>query len=137
MRGPHRQGPRASVGAALERATPITLRSPIWVRITNRNDGQKPRFHCTYVFPSRSRGRRYVEAGDDGLDAISRKLLNQIDELKRLELEWHRAPRDSDEFNDLASKVERLSRDVFATAELAKPTARASVRVVVRERTLA
>ena len=89
------------------------------------------------MFVLRSRRLRYVGVGDDGLDATSRKLLNQIDELKRLELERHRVARDSDEFNDLAAKVEKLSRDVFATAELAKPTARASVRVVVRGRTLA
>ena len=54
--------------------------------------------------------------GDDGLDAISRKLLNQIDELKRLELERCRAARGSDEFNDLAAKVERAARAVFDTA---------------------
>ena len=105
--------------------------------MTNRHAGPTPRFHTADVFASRSRRRRYVGAGDDGLDAISRKLLKQIDELKRLELERHRVARDSDEFNDLAAKVERLSRDVFATAELAKPTARVSVRVVVRGRTLA
>ena len=94
----------------------------------------RPAFTLAVVFASRSRRRRYVGADDDGLDATSRKLLNQIDELKRLELERHRVARDSHEFNDLAAQVERLSRDVFATAEMAKPTARASVRVIVRGR---
>jgi len=81
---------------------------------------KRPRFHSVDVFPSGSRGRRYVGAGDDGLDAMSRKLLNQIDELRRLELERHRAARDSNEFNDLAAKVERAARDVFDTAALEK-----------------
>ena len=86
--------------------------------MTIRNDGQTPRFHCVVVFASRSRRRWYVGAGDDGLDAISRQLLRQIDELKRLELERHRVPRDSDEFNDLTAKVERAARDVLDTAAL-------------------
>ena len=86
--------------------------------MTNCHDGQMPNFQSVDVFPVRSRGRRYVGAGDDGLDAISRKLLNQIHELKRLELERRRAARDSDEFNDLAAKVERAARDVFETAAL-------------------
>ena len=56
-------------------------------------------------------------ASDDELDATSRRLLNQIEELKRLELEKRRSARDSDEFKDLAAKVERVARDVFdATA---------------------
>lgn len=76
----------------------------------------RPRFQSWDVFPSLSRGSRYVGTGDDGLDAISRKLLSQIDELKRLELERHRAARGSDEFNDLAAKVERAARDVLDTA---------------------
>ena len=72
------------------------------------------------MFRSLSRGSRYVGTGDDGLDAISRKLLNQIDELKRLELERRRAARDSDEFNDLAGKAERAARAVFDTAAQGK-----------------
>jgi hypothetical protein len=52
-------------------------------------------------------------ASDDELDATSRRLLNQIEELKRLELEKRRTARDSDEFRDLAEKVERAARDVF------------------------
>ena len=43
-------------------------------------------------------------ASDDELDATSRRLLNQIDELKRLELEKRRTARDSDEFRDLAAE---------------------------------
>ena len=66
---------------------------------------ERPRFQSAEVFSSRSRDRRYVGAGDDGLDPMSRKLLNQIDELKRLELERRRAARDSAEFNDLAGKA--------------------------------
>ena len=52
-------------------------------------------------------------ASDDELDATSRRLLNQIDELKRLELEKRRSARDSDDFRDLAAKVEKTARDVF------------------------
>ena len=55
-------------------------------------------------------------ASDDELDATSRGLLNQIEELKRLELEKRRTARDSDEFRDLAEKVERTARDVFDAA---------------------
>ena len=53
---------------------------------------------------------------DHGLDATSRRLLNEIDELKRLELEKRLTARDSDEFKELASKVERAARRVFDTA---------------------
>ena len=55
-------------------------------------------------------------ASDDELDATSRGLLNQIEELRRLELEKRRTARDSDEFRDLAEKVERTARDVFDAA---------------------
>ena len=84
----------------------------------------RPRFQCVDVFASRSRGRRSVGLGDDGLDTNSRKLLNQIDELRRLELERHRVARDSDEFNDLAAKVERVARNVFDTAAVVKSSDR-------------
>ncbi len=57
-------------------------------------------------------------ASDDGVDAKSRKLLNEIDELKRLELEMRRTGRDSDEFNDLAAKVESAARNVFDAVAL-------------------
>jgi hypothetical protein len=49
---------------------------------------------------------------------MSRRLLNQIDELRRLELERHRAASGSDEFNDLAAKVERAARDVTMSTTL-------------------
>jgi len=53
---------------------------------------------------------------DDGLDATSRRLLNEIDELKRLELKKRHTPRSSDEFHELASKVDDAARHVFDTA---------------------
>ena len=61
-----------------------------------------------------------MSATDDGLDATSRRLLNEIDELKRLELEKRHTARSSDEFHDLAAKVEGAARHVFdsASAEL-------------------
>lgn len=59
-------------------------------------------------------------ATDDGLDATSRRLLNEIDELKRLELEKRQTARGSDEFQDLAARIEEAARHVFdsAAAEL-------------------
>ena len=53
---------------------------------------------------------------DDGLDALSRKLLNEADELKRLELEKRRTARGSEEFRDLAAKVDNAARHVFESA---------------------
>jgi len=53
---------------------------------------------------------------DDGLDATSRRLLDEIDELKRLELEKRHTARGSDEFHDLAAKIERAARHVFDSA---------------------
>jgi hypothetical protein len=53
---------------------------------------------------------------DDGLDATSRRLLNEVDELKKLELEKRRTARSSPEFHDLASKVDDAARHVFDTA---------------------
>jgi hypothetical protein len=50
---------------------------------------------------------------DDELDATSRRLLNEIDELKRLELEKRHTARSSDEFHDLAAKVDSAARHVF------------------------
>ena len=57
---------------------------------------------------------------DDALDATSRRLLNEIDELKRLELEKRHTARSSDEFHELAAKVDGAARAVFdsASAEL-------------------
>jgi hypothetical protein len=54
-----------------------------------------------------------MAATDDELDATSRRLLNEIDELKRLELEKRRTARSSPEFHDLASKVDDAARHVF------------------------
>ena len=53
---------------------------------------------------------------DDGLDATSRRLLNEVDELKRLELEKRRTARSSPEFHDLAAKVDNAARHVFDSA---------------------
>jgi hypothetical protein len=53
---------------------------------------------------------------DDGLDALSRKLLNEVDELKRLELQKRRTARSSDEFHELAAKVDNAARHVFESA---------------------
>jgi hypothetical protein len=53
---------------------------------------------------------------DDGLDATSRRLLDETEELKRLELEKRHTARDSDEFHDLAAKIEKAARDVFDSA---------------------
>jgi hypothetical protein len=53
---------------------------------------------------------------DDGLDATSRRLLNEVDELKRLELKKRRTARSSDDFHDLAAKVDNAARHVFDSA---------------------
>ena len=53
---------------------------------------------------------------DDELDATSRKLLNEIDELRRLELEKRHTARSTNEFHDLAEKVDDAARHVFDTA---------------------
>ena len=52
---------------------------------------------------------------DDGLDATSRRLLDEIDELKRLEIEKRQTARSTDEFHDLAEKVDDAARHVFDT----------------------
>jgi hypothetical protein len=53
---------------------------------------------------------------DNGLDATSRRLLNEVDELKRLELKKRRTARSSPEFHDLAAKVDNAARHVFDSA---------------------
>lgn len=53
---------------------------------------------------------------DDGLDRTSRLLLNEIDEMKRLELEKRQTGRSSDEFHDLAAKVDDTARHVMELA---------------------
>jgi hypothetical protein len=55
-------------------------------------------------------------ATDDELDATSRRLLNEIDELKRLELEKRQTARGSDEFQDLAARIEKAARHIFDSA---------------------
>jgi hypothetical protein len=59
---------------------------------------------------------RVMATTDDGLDATSRRLLNEIDELNKLELEKRHTARSSDEFHELASKVETAARHVFDSA---------------------
>ncbi len=53
---------------------------------------------------------------DDHLDATSRNLLNEIDEMKRLEREKRHEARSSDEFHELAGKVEQRAKHVFQVA---------------------
>ena len=55
-------------------------------------------------------------ATDDELEATSRRLLDEIDQLKRLELERRHTARGSDEFQDLAAKIEEAARHVFDSA---------------------
>jgi hypothetical protein len=53
---------------------------------------------------------------DDELDTTSRQLLHEIDEMKRLELDKRYEPRSTDEFHELAGKVEQRARHVFDLA---------------------
>ena len=53
---------------------------------------------------------------DGGLDALSRRLLDEIEELRQLELEKRRAARSSDEFHELAGQVDDAARHVFDSA---------------------
>ena len=53
---------------------------------------------------------------DDELDATSRRMLNEIDELKKLEREKRHTARSSEEFHELASKIETTARQVFDSA---------------------
>ena len=57
-----------------------------------------------------------MAATDDQLDATSRRLLNEIDELRQLELAKRRTARSSEEFHDLAAQVDNAARHVFDTA---------------------
>ena len=56
-------------------------------------------------------------ATDDKLDATSRKILSEIDDMRRMELEKRQTARSSDEFHELAAKVEEASRHIFAHAK--------------------
>ena len=54
---------------------------------------------------------------DDSLDATSRQLLSEVDEIKRLELEKRYEPRGTDEFHELAGQVEQRARHVLELAQ--------------------
>jgi phosphoribosylaminoimidazole-succinocarboxamide synthase len=53
---------------------------------------------------------------DDELDATSRRLLDEIEELRHLELLKRQTARGSKEFQDLAFKVDDAARHIFDTA---------------------
>ena len=53
---------------------------------------------------------------DDGLDRMSRLLLSEIDEMKRLELQKREAGRSTDEFHELAARVDDTARQVVKLA---------------------
>ena len=53
---------------------------------------------------------------DDQLDSTSRKLLTEIDALRRLELEKRRAGRSTGEFHALADQVASAAENVFLMA---------------------
>jgi hypothetical protein len=53
---------------------------------------------------------------NEKLDAVSRRLLDEVEELRQLELEKRRTARSSPEFHDLAAKVDNAARHVFDTA---------------------
>jgi hypothetical protein len=55
---------------------------------------------------------------DDELDATSRDLLKNIDDLRQLEQEKRRTARSSEEFHDLADRVDTVARDVFKAAHV-------------------
>ena len=73
------------------------------------------------MFDEGSTHNRFMGTTDDGLDATSRKLLNEIDELKKLELEKRHTARGSEEFHVLASKVE-TARGTSSTRRNRRPT---------------
>jgi hypothetical protein len=53
---------------------------------------------------------------DDGLDRISRLLLDQLDEMKALEIEKRQTGRSTDEFHELAEKIDDTARHVVKLA---------------------
>jgi hypothetical protein len=53
---------------------------------------------------------------DDALDATSRQLLKELDEVKRLELDKRYEPRGTHEFSELAGQVEQRAKHVFELA---------------------
>ena len=54
---------------------------------------------------------------DAHLDATSRQLLEQLDDIKRLEHEKRAEARSSPEFHDLAAEISDRARGVWALAE--------------------
>jgi hypothetical protein len=55
-------------------------------------------------------------ATDDRLDAVSRRLLDEVEEVRRLELAKRRTACGGRAFRDLAAKVDDAARHVFETA---------------------
>jgi len=54
---------------------------------------------------------------DAHLDATSRQLLTQLDDIKRLEQEKRAEARSTPEFHELAEEISDKARDVWAIAE--------------------
>ena len=57
-----------------------------------------------------------METTDDQLDATSQRLLTEIDEMKRLEVDKRHSARSSDEFHELAERVDSVAQNVFRLA---------------------
>lgn len=53
---------------------------------------------------------------DGKLDATSRRLLDEVEQLRQLEIKKRRTARNSPEFHDLAAEVDNVARHVFETA---------------------
>ena len=53
---------------------------------------------------------------DGKLDATSRRLLDEVEQLRQLELKKRRTARSSPEFHELAAEVDNVARHVFETA---------------------
>jgi len=70
---------------------------------------------------------------DAHLDATSRQLLAQLDDIRRLEHEKRTEARSSDEFHDLAEEISDKARGVWAIAEH-EETSGATDSPVPRER---
>ena len=59
-----------------------------------------------------------MAADDAQLDTVSRRLLADLDEVKRLELKKRETVRSTPEFHQLAEDIARTSRHVFEDARL-------------------
>ena len=66
---------------------------------------------------------------DDELDATSRNLLRHIDDLRQLEQEKRRTARSSEEFHDLADRVDTVARDVLDAAHTQQSEGREDSRI--------